>query len=141
MSEEKNEYQKPLPDFRPETKPFWDGTKNHKLLLPKCKDTGKVFFYPRAISPFPGSVNMDFDWVESSGKGKVWTFSVHYMGPTRAYKGETYVVAMIELDDGVKMMSNVVGIDPEEVKIGMEVEVVFEDATDEVTFAKFKPVQ
>ena len=52
MSEEKIEYQKPLPDFRPETKPFWDGTKNHKLLLPKCKDTGKVFFYPRAISPF-----------------------------------------------------------------------------------------
>ena len=126
MSEEKIEYQKQLPDFRPETKPFWDGT--------------KVFFYPRAISPFPGSVNMDFEWVESSGKGKVWTYSVHYMGPTKAYKGETYVVALIELDDGVKMMSNVVGCDPESVTIGMEVEVVFEDATDEVTFAKFKPV-
>ena len=96
MSEEKVEYAKPLPDFRPETKPFWEGTKQHKLLLPKCKETGKVFFYPRAISPFPGSVNMDFDWVESSGKGKVWTYSVHYMGPTKAYKGETYVVAMIE---------------------------------------------
>ena len=100
-----------------------------------------VFFYPRAISPFPGSVNMDFDWVESSGKGTVWTYSVHYMGPTKAYKGETYVVALIELDDGVKMMSNVVDCDPESVTIGMEVEVVFEDATDEVTFAKFKPVQ
>jgi hypothetical protein len=84
---------------------------------------------------------MDFDWVESTGKGKVWTFSVHYMGPTRAYKGETYVVALVELDDGVKMMSNIVGCDPETVTIGMEVEVVFEDATDEVTFAKFKPVQ
>ena len=55
MSEEKVEYAKPLPDFRPETKPFWEGTKQHKLLLPKCKETGKVFFYPRAISPFPGS--------------------------------------------------------------------------------------
>ena len=84
---------------------------------------------------------MDFDWVESSGKGTVWTYSVHYMGPTKAYKGETYVVALIELDDGVKMMSNVVDCDPESVTIGMEVEVVFEDATDEVTFAKFKPVQ
>ena len=52
MSEEKNEYTKPLPDFRPETKPFWDGTKEHKLLLPKCKETGKVFFYPRAIPLF-----------------------------------------------------------------------------------------
>ena len=70
MSEEKTEYQKPLPDFRPETKPFWDGTKEHKLLLPKCKETGQVFFYPRAISPFPGSVNMDFDWVESTAKVK-----------------------------------------------------------------------
>ena len=84
---------------------------------------------------------MDFDWVESSGKGKVWTYSVHYMGPTKAYKGETYVVAMIELEDGVKMMSNVVDCDPETVTIGMDVEVVFEDATEEVTFAKFKPVQ
>ena len=51
MSEEKVEYAKPLPDFRPETKPFWDGTKEHKLLLPKCKETGKVFFYPRANTP------------------------------------------------------------------------------------------
>tara|TARA_B100000315_G_C14161586_1_gene400310 strand:- start:101 stop:523 length:423 start_codon:yes stop_codon:yes gene_type:complete len=140
MSEEKTEYQKPLPDFRPETKPFWDGTKEHKLLLPKCKETGQVFFYPRAISPFPRSVNMDFDWVESTGKGKVWTYSVHYMGPTKAYKGEVYVVALIDLDDGVKMMSNIVECDPESVTIGMEVEVVFEDATEEVTFAKFKPV-
>ena len=53
MSEEKNEYTKPLPDFRPETKPFWDGTKEHKLLLPKCKETGKVFFYPRANTGIP----------------------------------------------------------------------------------------
>ena len=127
MSEEKIEYQKPLPDFRPETKPFWDGTKQHKLLLPKCKETGKVFFYPRAISPFPESVNRDFEWVESTGKGKVWTYSVHYMGPTRAYKGEVYVVALIELHDGVKMMSNIVECDPESVTIGMEVEVVFEN--------------
>ena len=70
MSEEKTEYQKPLPDFRPETKPFWDGTKNHKLLLPKCKETGKVFFYPRAISPFPGSVNMDLNGLNQLGKVK-----------------------------------------------------------------------
>ena len=110
-------------------------------MLPKCKETGKVFFYPRAISPFPESVNRDFEWVESTGKGKVWTYSVHYMGPTRAYKGEVYVVALIELHDGVKMMSNIVECDPESVTIGMEVEVVFEDATEEVTFAKFKPVK
>ena len=62
------------------------------------------------------------------------------MGPSKAYKGEPpYVVALIEMDEGVKMMSNVVDVDPADVSIGMEVQVVFDDVTDEVTLPKFKP--
>ena len=61
------------PETNPETKPFWDGCAAGKLVLPRCKDTGKYIWYPRAISPFTfGPV----EWVEASGRGKIYTLSV-----------------------------------------------------------------
>jgi uncharacterized OB-fold protein len=141
MSEEKKEYNKPLPEFRPETKPYWEATKNHELVIPRSKTTGESFFYPRALSPGDDMTD-DIEWVKSEGRGKVWTFSIHHMGPSKAYKGDPpYVVALIEMNEGVKMMSNVVDVDVNDVHVGMEVEVVFDDVTDEVTLPKFKPVQ
>lgn len=135
-----SEYNKPLPEFRPETKPYWEATKNHKFKLPKSKTDNKFFFYPRAVSPYD-DMSQDIEWVEASGRGKVWTYSIHNMGPTKAYKGDPpYVVALVELDEGVKMMTNIVDCDPQDVKIGMEVEVVFDDITEDVTLPKFKPV-
>ena len=139
MTEEKK-YEKPLPEFRPETKPFWDACKNHELVIPRSKTTGEYFFYPRALSPGDDMTD-DIEWVKASGKAKVWTFAIHHMGPTKAYKGDPpYVVALVETDEGVKMMTNVVDCDPKDVYIGMEVEVVFDDVTDEVTLPKFRPV-
>lgn len=135
-----SEYKKPLPEFRPETKPYWEATKNHELKLPRSKTNNKFFFYPRAISPYD-DMSQDIEWVNASGRGKVWTYSIHNMGPTKAYKGDPpYVVALVELDEGVKMMTNIVDCDPQDVKIGMEVEVVFDDITEDVTLPKFKPV-
>ena len=139
MNEEKK-YEKPLPEFRPETKPFWDACKNHELVIPRSKTTGEYFFYPRAFSPGDDMTD-DIEWVKASGKAKVWTFAIRHMGPTKAYKGDPpYVVALVETDEGVKMMTNVVDCDPKDVHIGMEVEVVFDDVTDEVTLPKFRPV-
>lgn len=138
MSEE-NKYDKPLPEFRPETKPFWDSCKNHELVLPKSKETDEFFFYPRAFAP--GDDMSEVVWEKASGKAKVWTFSIHHMGPTKAYKGEgAYVVALVETEEGVKMMTNIVECEPKDVYVGMDVEVVFDDVTPEVTLPKFKPV-
>jgi len=135
-----SEYKKPLPEFRPETKPYWEATKNHELKLPRSKTNNKFFFYPRAVSPYD-DMSQDIEWVNASGRGKVWTYSIHNMGPTKAYKGDPpYVVALVELDEGVKMMTNIVDCDPQDVKIVMEVEVVFDDITEDVTLPKFKPV-
>ena len=140
MAENKS-YDKPLPEFRPETKPYWEGTKNHELLIPRSKESGEFFFYPRALSPGE-DMSENLEWVKVSGKAKVWTYAIHHMGPTKAYKGDPpYVVALVELDEGVKMMTNIVDCDPHDVKVGMEVEVVFDDVTDEVTLPKFKPVK
>lgn len=140
MAENKS-YDKPLPEFRPETKPYWEGTKNHELLIPRSKESGDFFFYPRALSPGE-DMSENLEWVKASGKAKVWTYAIHHMGPTKAYKGDPpYVVALVELDEGVKMMTNIVDCDPHDVKVGMEVEVVFDDVTDEVTLPKFKPAK
>lgn len=140
MAEEK-EYTKPLPEFRPETKPYWDACKRHDFVLPRSKATNEFFFYPRALSP-GDDMSEDIEWVKASGKAKVWTYAIHHMGPTKAYKGDPpYVVALIETDEGAKMMTNIVDCDPKDVYIGMEVEVMFDDVTPEVTLPKFRPVK
>ena len=137
---EQNKYDKPLPEFRPETKPYWDSCKKHELLLPKSKATNKFFFYPRAFSP--GDDMSDVVWEKASGKAKVWTFSIHHMGPTKAYKGDgAYVVALVETEEGIKMMTNIINCDPNDVHVGMDVEVIFDDVTPEVTLPKFQPVK
>lgn len=146
MAEEstKPAYTKPLPDLRPEGEKFWEGMREHKLLLPAGPD-GKPFWYPRAYTP--GTME-PVQWTESKGLGEVYTYSIHYFGPSKAYKGDPpHVVALIDLDEGVRMMTNIVkdeapdfpSIDPEEVSIGMRVKVVFHDATDEITLPKFTP--
>jgi uncharacterized protein len=144
MSEQstKPAYTKPLPDLRPEGQKFWAGTHEHKLLLPVGPD-GKPFWYPRAYAP----VTLEpVEWVESPGTGEIYTYSVHFIGPSKAYKGDPpHVVALIDLDEGVRVMSNIVrdeapdypSIDPEQVKIGARVRVVFHDVTDEITLPKF----
>lgn len=146
MSEttEKPRYEKPLPDMRPEGDPFWAGTKAHKLLLPAGAD-GKPFWYPRAYRP--GTLE-PVKWIESTGEGTVYTYSTHFIGPSKAYKGDPpHIVALVDLDEGVRMMTNLVrdedgypSLDPEAVSIGMRVRVVFHDVTDEITLPKFAPV-
>lgn len=135
-------YTKPLPDLRPEAEAFWAGTREHKLLLPTGPD-GVPFWYPRALTP--GTLE-PVSWIESAGTGSVYTYSIHYFGPSKAYKGDPpHVVALIDLDEGVRLMTNLVvdeapdypSIDPEDVSIGMRVRVVFHDATDEITLPKF----
>lgn len=144
MSEQstKPAYTKPLPDLRPEGVEFWAGTRAHKLLLPVGPD-GKPFWYPRALTP--GTLE-PVSWVESAGVGEIYTYSIHYIGPSKAYKGDPpHVVALIDLDEGVRLMSNLVvdegpdypSIDPADVKIGARVRVVFHDVTDEITLPKF----
>ena len=146
MSDEatKPAYTKPLPDLRPEGERFWEGMREHKLLLPAGPD-GRPFWYPRAYAP--GTLE-PVQWIEATGQGSVYSYSVHYIGPSKAYKGDPpHVVVLVDLDEGVRMMSNLVrdespdypSVDPDEVSIGMRVRVVFHDVTDEITLPKFAP--
>ena len=80
------------------------------------------------------------EWVRSAGVGEVYTFSVTYQNHSPGFREELpYVLAVVELADGVRLMTNVIGCSPDQVRIGMAVEIVFEDVTPEVTLPKFRP--
>jgi len=129
---------RPLPRF-PEvnSEPFWRATKNHELKYQKCNDCNTVVFYPKHHCTNCGSANLS--WHTSSGQGKVYTFSVVRQNRSGAFRDLVpYVVAYIDLDEGFRMMSNVVSINPDEVKCDMRVKVEWEDY-DEVSLPLFAP--
>ncbi|RJP16718.1 MAG: Zn-ribbon domain-containing OB-fold protein [Candidatus Abyssobacteria bacterium SURF_5] len=133
-----SEYAKPLPDITESTKPFWEGCKAGKLLLPKCRSCGQMFFFPNHFCP--ECLSEDVDWIDSSGKGVVHTFTIISRPPSDAFAADVpYVVAVIDLEEGPRMLSNVIGIPPEHVRVGMPVEVVFERVSEEITLPKFRP--
>jgi uncharacterized OB-fold protein len=133
-------YRKPLPEIQRWSKPFWEGTKQKKLLIQQCKDCNSNIFYPRKFCPECWSSNTS--WVEASGKGKVFTFSVTMTGVEDRFVNDLpFILALVDLEEGVRMMTTIVECQPEEVKIGMDVEVIFEDITDEFTLPKWRPVK
>ncbi len=119
------------PPVNPETKEFWDATKQGKLLVARCPETGKHVWWPRRVSPFTGKSNMEY--VESKGTGEVYTFSVMRRSP------QPYCIAYVRLDEGVTMMTNIVNVDYDAVKIGMKVKVTFQDLNDEAALPMFEP--
>ena len=108
------------PDTNPEVKPYWDASNEGRLVLRKCGGCGKVHYYPRGICPFCFST--DGSWVNASGKGKVYSFSVM----ERA--NPPFTMAYVTLDEGVTMMTNIIDCDFSKIKIGQDVKVVFLDS-------------
>jgi len=137
------ELDRPLPQpITPEAKPFWDGLREGKLLLPKCNACGHVFFYPRVFCPRCHA--RDIGWIQASGRGKLYAFEIAYQGFSKAFKIKPpYVLALIELAEGPRMMSNLVNVepDPKVIKCDMPVRVVFAKLSDEVTLPLFEPAR
>ncbi|HET7875232.1 MAG TPA: Zn-ribbon domain-containing OB-fold protein [Methylomirabilota bacterium] len=131
-------YPKPLPDITPESRPFWEGCRRHEFLLQRCRDCGAFQHYPRGVCARCWGANLE--WRPSAGRGRIYTFTVTHRTQARGFRDETpYVLAWIELDEGVQVLGNVVGSDPALVAIGMPVRVTFEDVTPEVTLPRFAP--
>jgi uncharacterized OB-fold protein len=126
------------PPVDPDLTAFWDGTREQRLLIPTCRSCGKPFWYPRPTCPH--CVSTDIDWVASSGAGTVAAVSVMYRpaNPMMADK-VPYAVVLVDLDDHVRVMSNMVGIDANDVRIGMRVELVWEALTDGRHLWLFQP--
>ena len=133
------EWNKPLPTMSGETKPYWDNCRRGRLLIQKCDSCGEYQFYPRGICA--NCWSNDIQWITSSGKGTVWTFTVTYQNGTPGFAEDVpYVLALVELEEGVRMFTNIVECDPRSVTIGMPVEVTFIQATNQISVQYFKPV-
>ena len=139
MTEQK--YNKPTPVPQQENDFYWEKAKEHQLWLRKCNGCQKAYFYPRDICP--ECFSRDTTWVRASGRGTLHTFAVVHRAPASAFKEDVpYVVAMVDLEEGPRMPTGLVDVepDPSKIKVGMQVEVVFQDVTEKFALPKFRPV-
>lgn len=131
----------PPPVPQPESDFYWGKCRAHELWLRHCRACDETYFYPRDICP--GCFSRDTDWVRSSGRGILHTFAVVHRGPIPAFRDRTpYIAAIVELEGGARLPTNLVDVapDPAVIKVGMAVEVVFEDLDATISLPKFRPV-
>ena len=130
----------PAPLVLPEVRPFWEATAAGRLLLPRCAECQAVIWYPRPFCPACASTHVE--WIEASGRGTVYSFTVNRRGQADLadYKDAgVYVLAYVELAEGPRMMTNIVDCDPDTVSIGQAVEVVFHDTGEGTALPRFRP--
>jgi uncharacterized OB-fold protein len=129
---------KNLPVPTAETAEYWAGCQRHELLIQRCTDCAAYQFYPRLLCTRCSGRSLQ--WVRASGRGTITSFTIVRRAVSAGYAAEVpYVVALIRLEEGPTLMSNVVGCGVEEVVMGMPVEVVFDDWPGGVTVPKFRP--
>jgi len=129
---------KPFPVPSLETRPYWEGCKAHELRIQRCAACGQHQFYPRLYCAQCFSDRVE--WVKASGRGKVATFTIVRRPVSPAFADDVpYVVALVTLEEGPTMRTNIIGIDVEKIEIGMPVMVTFDDWSEEIAIAKFKP--
>ena len=132
---------RPLPSFpEPDTQPFWEATKNHELRYQVCDDCGGIVFYPRRHCPHCMSLNLS--WKTSRGEGTVYTFTViQQIGHPAFAQRVPYAVAWIDLDEGFRMLSNVVRVEgaTNDSRIGQRVRVTWEDQENGISLPLFTP--
>ena len=125
----------PLPRPTTLSKPFWDACRSGKLTVQKCQDCDTLTFIPQ---PCCGNcLSENLVWVESAGRGTLYSYTTVYR-PQQPEFEVPYTVVVVELDEGYYMLSNLVGVEPEDVKIGTPLEVVFEERSDEITLPLFR---
>jgi len=131
-------YEKLLPRIDEMNRPYWEGAKRHELLLQKCQECGHYRYPPGETCP--SCLSDRLEWVKVSGRGSVYTWTVFHQAYHPAYKdGIPYAVVAVELEEGPRMVTNLVNCRIEDIKMGMPVEVVFDDVTEEVSLPKFRP--
>ncbi|MGH3662784.1 MAG: Zn-ribbon domain-containing OB-fold protein [Micromonosporaceae bacterium] len=133
------EHTKPLPDVTDETRPFWEGLRQGKLRLQRCDSCGHIR-YPISFV-CPQCLHTGHEWRDMSGRGSVFSYVVFHQIYHKAYAEDVpYNVALIQLDEGPRMFSNVVGAANDQVSVCARVKVVFDPVTDEITLPRFEKV-
>ena len=131
-------YAKPLPEITPEMAPFWEAARQHRLVVQRCRGCGTARFPAR--DQCSTCLSRESEWAPVSGRGTVFSFAVMHQVYHPGFAAEVpYALVMIELEEGGRLISNLVECPVSDVVVGMPVEVVFDDVTPEVTLPKFRP--
>lgn len=131
-------YEKPLPRINGDNRGFWDGCRDHTLKFQQCSDCGHVRWPPADLCP--ACLSRGHDFLESRGLGRIHTFAVYHQAFHPAFAADLpYTVAIVALDEGPRLLTNIVQCPPEAVRCDMRVTVVWEAVDDTITLPKFRP--
>jgi uncharacterized OB-fold protein len=129
----------PEPFISPETAPFWSATKERRLVLPFCTRCDHPIWYPKKFCGACGT--LDVEWRQVAGEGVIYSYSLIHRGEGPYRESGSYVLALVDLDAGVRLLTNIVEADPADIKIGQRVSVVFHDAGESAALPRFIPAQ
>lgn len=135
-----SEYQKLLPQplHWEASRQFWEGAKRHELMIPRCRLCNRLFFYP--MEHCPNCLRDEVDWVRVSGNGWLYSFTEVYQPAHPGFQADApYLYVIVQLDEGPRMLANLIDCPVDQAAIDMRVSVVFDDVTPEWTLVKFKP--
>jgi uncharacterized OB-fold protein len=131
------EISKPIPAITPDLREFFEGARAGRLMVQKCDSCGQLRFPAHDLCSKCNSTASR--WVPVSGRGEVFSFNIMHQVYHPGFAGEVpYAVVVVELEEGCKFISNLLGVKPHDIRCGMPVEVVFEKLSDEVSIPKFR---
>jgi uncharacterized protein len=136
MTNDTTAWQRPAPQPTSFTQPFWNATRERRLLLQYCTVARKFQHYPRPVSIYTGRHTIE--WRAVAGTGRIYAFTVTHRAPPPFRGQEPYVVATIELDEGVRLMSNIVGCRPADVRVGVRVRLAWAPTAEGFNFPVFE---
>ena len=130
---------RPLPVITEESRPFWEGCRQGKLLLQYCDRCQQYQFYPRLYCMRCEAENPR--WVEASGRGVIYSYTIIRQNKSPEFAKDTpYNVAIVQLEEGPRMLSNIVDIAPAELRVELPVTVVFDRVSDTISLPRFRPI-
>lgn len=129
---------KPVPRLTPDNRPFWDGCREHRIMLPTCRHCNQPHWPPGPVCPF--CFSDELYWKQASGCGIVSSWVIVHKAWLPAFEADLpYNAVQVELEEGVRLTSNIVGVTNDAIQVGMTVQAVFDDVTPEVTLPRFRP--
>jgi uncharacterized OB-fold protein len=130
-------YKRPLPRITPDNLPFWEAARRHQLRLQRCGACGRVWWPPGPLCPH--CLCEHFEWAQLSGRGTVSSFVVFHKAYFPSFADAIpYAVVQVELEEGPRLIADLVDVSPSEVRIGLPVTVVFDDVTPEISIPRFR---
>jgi uncharacterized OB-fold protein len=129
---------RPRPIDAPESAPFWESLREHRLKIQKCVPCGRFIHYPQTLCP--GCFGDELVWEPVSGKGRVLTWSVAHRAQHPAFKPLVpFAIVVADMDEGFRMVANLHGIELDELRPGLPVRIGYQDVEDDYTIPVFEP--